>query len=119
LRKAVFGSLFLVLLVLAIGPAGALGQAEDPQAPETVPAFLERLQSLLRNGDREGYLAFFAPEIRADETDRLATIFGQPRDDRDLPPQRRRPDPGPGGGPRLRPGLLRERTWRPSSNRGR
>ena len=75
LRKAVFGSLFLVLLVLAIGPAGALGQAEDPQAPETVPAFLERLQSLLRNGDREGYLSFFAPEIRADETDRLATIF--------------------------------------------
>ena len=71
-EKSGSGSLFLLffLLILAIRPAGALGQAEDPQAPETVPAFLERLQDLLRNGDREGYLAFFAP--RSGRTKRTA-----------------------------------------------
>ncbi len=64
-KKAVLGVLFPVL---ALGPVAA-------SQSETVPAFVERLQSLLRAGDRAAFVRLMAPGIREDVEARLAGYF--------------------------------------------
>jgi Peptidase family M1 domain len=69
-KRAVQASLFLLL---SLRPAPA--QAPVTPGPETVRAFIDRLQTTLRGGDREAYLGLFAPELREAESARVATYF--------------------------------------------
>ena len=74
MKRAVPASLFLLLLLsLRVAPA----QVSAPPGPETVPAFIERLQTILRGGDREAYLGLLAPELRPAEGARIATYFDE------------------------------------------
>jgi Peptidase family M1 domain len=66
-KRAVLG---ILISVLSFGPVAS----SAPQA-ETVPAFIERLQSLLRAGDRAAFIRLMAPEIRKSVEDRLRTYF--------------------------------------------
>lgn len=72
MKRAFLGILF----VLSVGPFPSSPQAVPvPAGPETVEAFVERIQSLLRGGDREAYLRAFEPGLRAAEGARVATFW--------------------------------------------
>jgi len=72
-RRAVLG---ILLSFLFLRPVPACAQASPSQAAaETVPAFVERLQTLLRGGDRESFSGLLAPEIRESVADRIGVYF--------------------------------------------
>jgi len=71
-KKAVFGVLFVPLLVTALA-SGQTG-ASIPST-ETPGAFADRIRELLQGGDVPAYLQEFAPDIRAAEGARLAAFF--------------------------------------------
>jgi hypothetical protein len=68
-KRAVIGFLFLSFFP-ALGQVGA-----PPAATEPAAAFVDRIQGLLRNRDREGYLRVFSPGLRTAERARLRTFF--------------------------------------------
>jgi hypothetical protein len=66
-KRTVLG---ILISVLSIGPmAASAAQAE------AIPAFVERLQTLLRAGDRAAFALLLEPEIRESVEDRLRTYF--------------------------------------------
>ncbi|NTU51397.1 MAG: hypothetical protein HGA94_03040, partial [Candidatus Aminicenantes bacterium] len=68
MKKAVLG----ILLLLSFQTLGVPDQSAPPPAPETVQAFVTRLQDLLRGGDLDAYLGLFEPELRVTERARQA-----------------------------------------------
>ncbi len=72
MRRAVLGILF----ILSLRPAPFSAQAgTEPAAPETVLAFVDRFQALLRSGDREAYLQVFDPGLREAEAARISLFW--------------------------------------------
>jgi hypothetical protein len=71
-RKAVLG---LIVLTLLLHAGAASGQEASPAAQETPAAFMERLQGYLQRHDLDSYLGALAPDIRANERDRIGTFF--------------------------------------------
>ncbi|OGD11554.1 MAG: hypothetical protein A2W20_04725 [Candidatus Aminicenantes bacterium RBG_16_66_30] len=71
MKRAVLG----ILLLLTFRPLAAPGQSGPQAAPETVRAFVGRLQDLLRARDLDAYLLLFEPELRVTERARLALYF--------------------------------------------
>ena len=69
-KRAVLASLLLLLSIRTVA-----AQAPLPPGPESVPAFIDRLQTVLRGGDRQAYLSLFAPELREAEAARIAIHF--------------------------------------------
>lgn len=72
MKRAVLAVVFLLFCLRT-----AMAQAPVTPAPETVPAFIDRLQTALRSGDREAYLGLLAPEVREAEAARIATYFDE------------------------------------------
>ncbi len=76
MRRAVLA----ILAVLCLRPSPFGAQAgPDPATAETVAAFVDRFQSLLRSGDREAYLQAFEPGLRAAEAARISLFWDELR----------------------------------------